>query len=222
MGVYQTVCYMVEDLFVKMLTKKTDIKIANEKVRKYRHEKEQHSQQRKTGMTKDLAEQSKIEMKESKEHANQPKEQDDRKEREMEALLSKVMGKALDNSQYEYNEIKRNKELFQNLVQTVFEPNETALTFIFCKYDQSRQRKMKGYLIPTNKKIVFIRENSPFTESFSYQTINHVNWFQNGYLDGGLEIQCLSRKLEFGEIADTKQLKKMRNIILKRASKKAI
>jgi predicted CopG family antitoxin len=39
-GLYQKICYSVEDLFVKLLTRKQDKQEVLEKVNKYRNEKE--------------------------------------------------------------------------------------------------------------------------------------------------------------------------------------
>ena len=110
-------------------------------------------------------------------------------------------------SQYEYNEIKRNKPFFQSLVQRVFEPNEKALTFIFCEFDKSSKKEIKGYLIPTNNRVIFITKNLNFLDKFRYQTIINVNWFKDGILERGLHIQYGKRKLEFDEMYDQEQMK---------------
>jgi hypothetical protein len=47
MGLYQSACYKVEDLLVKIITKKQDQAIVREKVSSYRSQKEQVRQQRK-------------------------------------------------------------------------------------------------------------------------------------------------------------------------------
>lgn len=220
MKIYQTVCYKVEDIFVRMLTLKTNSKIAKEKVRQYRSEKEQLRLQRNTEKMNKTAEQRTIQL---QEREQPPINQRDHKQNEIEAFITKMMGNGYRGySQYEYDEIERNLPFFQSFVETVLKPNEKALTLLFCKYDQSKKRKMNGYLIPTTQNIFFIRKDFNFTESFSYQLINHVNWVKNGYLDCSLQIQSLSRRLEFDEISDTEQLKKVRTIILQNASKKAI
>jgi len=46
MGVYKNICYKVEDLFVKTLTKKQDESVVREKVANYRVNKNQPSQTR--------------------------------------------------------------------------------------------------------------------------------------------------------------------------------
>lgn len=47
MGIYRTVCHKVEDLFVKVLSKKQDLEGVKIKVNHYRSEKEKLLQQRK-------------------------------------------------------------------------------------------------------------------------------------------------------------------------------
>lgn len=68
------------------------------------------------------------------------------------------------------------------LTQRVFEPNEKALTFIFCEFDKSSKREIKGYLIPTNKRMLFLTKNLHHLEKFRYQTIINVNWFVDGII----------------------------------------
>lgn len=40
MGLYKTICYKVEDSFVKLITKKNDLELVLQKVDSYRKEKE--------------------------------------------------------------------------------------------------------------------------------------------------------------------------------------
>ncbi|CAG9620326.1 hypothetical protein [Sutcliffiella rhizosphaerae] len=47
MGIYKTVCYKVEDVFVKLLSKKQDSELVKEKVSTYRTTKENASSQKK-------------------------------------------------------------------------------------------------------------------------------------------------------------------------------
>lgn len=121
---------------------------------------------------------------------------------------------SLGYSQYEYNEIKRNKAFFHSLTQRVFEPNEKALTFTFCEFDKSSKKEIKGYLIPTNKRVLFLTKNLTFVGKFRYQTIINVNWFKDGILERGLHIQYGKRRLEFDEMFDQEQMKKVGNTIL--------
>lgn len=52
MGIYRKVCYKVEDLFVKLLSKKQNSASVKEKVNDYRLEKERIWLQRKLNRTK--------------------------------------------------------------------------------------------------------------------------------------------------------------------------
>ncbi|MFJ7728457.1 hypothetical protein ACIQXV_20195 [Neobacillus sp. NPDC097160] len=60
MGLYHTVCYKIEDLFVKVLSKKENQHITKEKVIKYRMGKEEFRQQRKLEKGKKKAERNGI------------------------------------------------------------------------------------------------------------------------------------------------------------------
>ncbi|WP_045516367.1 PH domain-containing protein [Neobacillus niacini] len=84
-----------------------------------------------------------------------------------------------------------------------------SLTFIFCEFDKSSKKKVKGYLIPTNKRVLFLRKNLNFIDKFRYQTIINVNWFKDGLLERGLRIQYGKRKLEFDEMFNQEQMKKV-------------
>lgn len=59
MGLYQKICYSVEDLFVKLLTRKQDKQEVLEKVNKYRNEKEIKRKLKKEKIQKQLKEQKK-------------------------------------------------------------------------------------------------------------------------------------------------------------------
>jgi hypothetical protein len=56
MGIYQSICYKIEDLFVNVLSKKENQNIAKAKVNKYRMEKVEFRQQRKLEKEKRIAE----------------------------------------------------------------------------------------------------------------------------------------------------------------------
>jgi hypothetical protein len=147
---------------------------------------------------------------------------EDLERRELENLLSKVMANSKNCSQYELNEVKRNKQFFQNPVQRVFELNENALTFIFCEFDKSSKREIKGYLIPTNKRVLFVTKSFTFMDKFRYQTIINVNCFKDGLLERGLRAQYGKRRLEFDEMFYQEQMKKVGNIILNNSTTRVI
>lgn len=222
MGFYRTICYKVENLFVKMLSKKQDSTLVKEKVNHYRLEKERIRLQKKLVRDHKAAEQRQSQLQKQEEKESQKRAQEELERREMEALISKVMENSRNYSKYEYNEIKRNKQFFQSLIQRVFEPNEKALTFIFCEFDKSSKKEIKGYLIPTNKRVIFVTKNFNFMDKFRYQTIINVNWFKDGILERGLRIQYGKRKLEFDEMYDQEQMKKVGNTILNNSTTRAI
>jgi hypothetical protein len=49
MGIYQKVCYKVEDIFVKIIAKKQDSELVKQKVQDYRTEKEKAKNSKKQG-----------------------------------------------------------------------------------------------------------------------------------------------------------------------------
>jgi hypothetical protein len=223
MTIYRTICYKVEDVFVKLLSKKQDQDIVKEKVKKYRAENELLAKQRKAEKDKRLEEQKKLQLQKHEEQEKLRREREDRERKEVESLLSKVLYNGTQGySQYEFNDIKRNKEFFLSLVQRVFEPNEKALTFIYCEYDKSSKQEIKGYLIPTNKRILFLTKNLNFMDKFRYQTVINVNWFKDGLLERGLKIQYGKKRLEFDEMYDQAQMQKVGNTILNKSTTRAI
>ncbi|WP_153124606.1 PH domain-containing protein [Peribacillus tepidiphilus] len=210
MGIYRNICYKVEDAFVKFLTKGKDPEEIRKKVEAYRKEKEQERLRKKEEAEKRIAEQKRLQ-EEKKEIERQ----------EVLALLSQVVD--VDNkgyTQYEFNEVKNNKNFFQSLIQRVFEQNEKGLTFIYCEFDKSSKKEIKGYLIATNKRVLFVNKSLTFMDKFRYQTIINVNWFADGILERGLLIQYGKRRLEFDEMYDSEQMKRLGNVILNMASNK--
>ncbi|MGQ4668010.1 cell envelope integrity protein TolA [Metabacillus halosaccharovorans] len=221
MGVYRSICYKVEDAFVKLIAKKKDPEQVKEKVEKYRVEIEAEKARKKIESAEKL-EKLKEEQAEKKAENERIKQEKEAKEKqEILTLLSRVVD--IDNmnyTQYEFNEIKRNKQFFNALYESVFESNEKGLTFLFCEYDKSSKNEIKGYLIVTNKRVLFLTRDLNHMEKFRYQTIINVNWFKDGLLERGLRIQYGKRKLVFDEIFDVDQMKRVGDLILHLSSKK--
>jgi hypothetical protein len=223
MGIYRTVSRRVEDVFVKILAGKQDSEIIKEKVTRYRTEADEKLQTKKLEKEKKRAEQTALNKQRYEAQESQRKEKEDHQRKEVAALALQVMENGVNGaSQYEINEVRNNKQFFLNLVQRVFEPDEKALTFIFCEFDKSSKKEIKGYLIPTNKRVIFVTKNLTFMDKFRYQTIINVNWFKDGFLERGLKIQYGKRKLEFDEMFDQQQMERVGNTILNNATTKAI
>jgi hypothetical protein len=223
MGIYRTVSRRVEDVFVKILAGKQDSEIIKEKVTRYRTEADEKLQTKKLEKEKKRAEQTALNKQRYEAQESQRKEKEDHQRKEVAALALQVMENGVNGaSQYEINEVRNNKQFFLNLVQRVFEPDEKALTFIFCEFDKSSKKEIKGYLIPTNRRVLFVTKNLTFMDKFRYQTIINVNWFKDGFLERGLKIQYGKRKLEFDEMFDQQQMERVGNTILNNATTKAI
>ncbi|MBM7554442.1 PH domain-containing protein [Thalassobacillus pellis] len=203
MGVYRTFCYKVEDVFVGLFSKKQDPEEVKQKVKEYRDQKEAIKQKKKEAAQKQ-AEEAKRQKELKKEQEHQ----------EVLALLSKVLDLNNTNyTEYEYREVKTNKHFFQQLVQTIYEPEEQGLTFLHCEFDKTRNKEIKGYLIATNKRVWFVSKSLQFQQKFRYQTIKDLRYHRDGILEKELKIQYGTKKLEFDEIYEPKQLQKLVNII---------
>jgi hypothetical protein len=223
MGIYRTISYKVEDLFIKMLSKKQDPALVKRKVEKYRAEQEKSRRQRQMEAAKRKEEQDQIREQKKVEQEIQWREQEALEKREIELVISKM----IDNhgrmySQYEFDEIKRNKAFFQSFTQRVLKQNEKAHSFIFCEFDKSSKQEIKGYLIPTNYRVLFVDKSLTHIEKFRYETIINVNWFKDGVVERGLHIQYGRKRLEFDEMFDVNQLKKVGNIILNNSTTRAV
>ncbi|WP_139892191.1 hypothetical protein [Bacillus sp. D386] len=153
MNIYQTILYKVEDMLIKLFTKKEKYADVKASIEQKRAEKEQ----------------ARLLKQQEKERLNREREEQER--REIEAIIANLLEHNGQNySPYEYNEIKRNKVFFRTLIQRVFEPNEKALAFIYCEYDKSSKKEIFGYLIPTNKRIFFVNKRFSVIQRFRYQT----------------------------------------------------
>ena len=197
MNIYQTILYKVEDMLFKLFTKKEKYAEVQAEVEQKRIEKKH----------------ARLQRQQEKERLKREREEQERIE--IEAIISDLLENNVQKcSPYEYNEIKRNKVFFRTLIQRVFEPNEKALAFIYCEYDKSSKKEIFGYLIPTNKRIIFVNKRFSVIQRFRYQTVRNVNWFKDGLLERGLKIQYGKRRLEFDEIFDQNQLIRVGNAIL--------
>lgn len=220
MSIYRTMCYKVEDVIVKVLSKKLDQATVKEKVNSYRIEQGNLLTQKKADKAKKLAEQNSERIKKREALLEKRLAQKEQEKQEIETLISTFLENSKEYSQYEFNEVKKNKTFFQLLPQRVLEQNEKALTFIFCEYDKSRKKEIKGYLIPTNKRVLFLTKDLNHMEKFRYQTIINVNSYKDGIFERELRIQYGKRKLEFDEIFDQEQMKKVGNTILNQSTTK--
>jgi len=213
-------CYKVEDVIVKVLSKKLDQATVKEKVNSYRIEQGNLLTQKKTDKAKKLAEQNSERIKKREALLEKRLAQKEQEKQEIETLISTFLENSKEYSQYEFNEVKKNKTFFQLLPQRVLEQNEKALTFIFCEYDKSSKKEIKGYLIPTNKRVLFLTKDLNHMEKFRYQTIINVNSYKDGIFERELRIQYGKRKLEFDEIFDQEQMQKVGNTILNQSTTK--
>lgn len=222
MGVYRTICYKVEDVFVGLLTKGKEHEEVKEKVNAFRRMKEAEQSKKKETRAQKAAENQR-KMKEEKEirvrkeaEANRVRQEKEEQEKtEIENLIWKVVTMT-PYSSYEFNEVKRNKTFIEKVVSNVFEPDEYGTCFLRCEFDKSSKREIKGALFATNKRVWFVSDDLSHVEKFRYQTIRDVQWFKDGMLERGLYIQYGTKKLEFDEIFDANQMKRFGDLILRR------
>jgi len=223
MGIYQTVCYKVEDLFIKMLTKKQkpeDVKLKVENYRKQQSEKRDRKkaiQQAKVEEEKKKLEMQRVEQ----ERIRQEKEV--KEKQEIESILEKVVDPTRMNyTFYEYQLVQRNKEFFIELPKRVFDTNEVGLTFLSCEFDKSSKKEILGFLIVTNKRVLFLTEDFTYMDKFRYQTIINITGFNDGILEKGIYMQYGKRRLEFDEIYDKDQMHRVVNLILSLSGKSSL
>ena len=213
-------CYKVEDIIVKVLAKKHEQAVIKEKVSSYRIQQGNLLTQKKAEKAKKLAAQNSEKIKKREALLEKRLAQKEQEKQEIEALMSTFLENSKEHSQYEFNEVKKNKGFFQLLPQRVLEQNEKALTFIFCEFDKSSKKEIKGYLIPTNNRVLFLTKDLNHMEKFRYQTIINVNSYKDGLFERELRIQYGKKKLEFDEIFDQEQMQKVGNTILSQLTTK--
>ncbi|WP_026693901.1 PH domain-containing protein [Peribacillus kribbensis] len=203
MGVYQKVCFAVEDIFVRILSGKQDRESVKNKVRTYRGNKAAYKIQKKQDRHSRVQERNQA--------VEAQKEQE--KQRVL-AMLSHVVDvQRLNYTQYEFNEVKRKPAFFNSLRTNIFEQGEQGLTFVHCEFDKSKNKEIKGYLIITNKRVLFLDDRQTTVQKYRYQTIRDITWFKDGVLERGLYIQYGVKRLEFDEIYDSAQMKRVGNLI---------
>ncbi len=202
MDLFQKARFFFEENYIKLVKKGQEQQALLNQLNERKQRAEQEFQQRRA----------------QEEALRQQREAQERAE--VEQLLRYFVNVPHSNyTSYEYQEVRRNKKFFSAVQSRVFEPGEQGITFIYCEFDKSSRREMKGYLIATNKKLLFLRPDLNFMDKFRYQTIINVNWFHDGLLEKGLRIQYGNKRLEFDEIFDKDQLLRVGNIILQLSSK---
>lgn len=201
------------------MTKKQNPEQVKETVETYRSNKESLALQKKEAKKAQQEELRKIQEQKRIEQEQLKIEQEEKERQEIESILKLVVDtQNMSYTNYEFNEVKKNKHFFTNLISRVFEENEQGLTFIYCEYDKSSKTEIKGYLVVTSKRVLFLTKDLNYMDKFRYQTIINVNWFNDGLIEKGLKIQYGKRRLEFDEMYDFEQLKRVGNLILNLSS----
>ncbi|MFC0523890.1 GRAM domain-containing protein [Pontibacillus salicampi] len=205
MGVYRTVCYKVEDAFIKVIAKNSDPNEVNNKVLTYRQDKEEQRRTKKQeAQARAIERKKQQEMKKEKEH------------QEVKSLLTKLVDlEHTGYTNYEYDEVRKNSVFFRKLLSHIFDKDERGLTFIQCEFDKTKNKEIKGYLIATNYRVWFVSKDLEFSQKLRYQTIKEVRPFKDSLLEKGLFIQYGTKKLEFDEIFDKEQFRKLIEVLNK-------
>lgn len=223
MGLYSKLCYKVEDVFILMLSKKKDPEEIKNKVRNYRSQKEQLRLEKRDQNLIETEERKKLlrAKQAEREKAKQEKEKEKQSATELEHQKTLSLFYHFDQTadikvdSYEYKAIQKNRPFFSAVKNRIFEADEYGWTFIACEFDKTKTKEYQGYLIVTNKRVWFVSSDISVVEKFRYQTIHNVQWFNDSLIEKGLYIQYGKRRLEFDEIYDVEQMKKVGNWILK-------
>lgn len=214
MGVYHQICYKVEDVFIKFLSKK-DPEAVKQKVIGFRTQKEILKLENKKKAQIQLEEKKKIQEAKQAEKERLTMEKVQKQHEETLALLSHFVAPDIHKySEYEYRAVDKNSAFFQSVKDRVFEANEQGSTFLQCEFDKTKTKEFPGYLFVTNKRVWFVAKNMTTVDKFRYQTIHDVKWFKDGLMEKGLYIQYGKRRLEFDEIFDKDQMQRVANTIL--------
>ena len=203
MGVYQKFCYLVEDVMVKGLSRKLDKTEVKEKVETYRVNKAEKKLKKKIERQ---MESDTIQL--------EAMERDEKEKQRVLTILSRVVDVGnLDYTSYEFNLVKSNESFFLDVANNIFQPGEQGMSFVQCEFDKSKKQEIKGYLMVTNKRVLFIDNGQVDIKRFRYKTVKDISWFKDGMLERGLFIQYGVKRLEFDEIYDVNQLKRVGNLI---------
>lgn len=219
MGMYRTICYKVEDVFIKMLSKGKNPDEVKQNVIAFRTEKEQVKLDRKKKEQLQLAEKKEQQEAQRAEQERIAREKAQKKHEETLYLLTHFVACDVhEYNDYEYRAAERNSAFFESVKDRVFEPGEVGITFLQCEFDKTKTREYPGFLFVTDKRVWFVAKNMVTVDKFRYQTIRDVRWFKDGLLEKGLYIQYGKRRLEFDEIFDKEQLQRVGDLILRLAT----
>ncbi|WP_338749880.1 PH domain-containing protein [Bacillus sp. FJAT-52991] len=219
MGIYRSICYKVEDVFIKLLTKGQDPVAVKQKVTEFRTQKEALKLEKKKEAQAQSEERKKIQEAKRAEKERLAKEKAEQEHQATLALLSNFVAEEIHTyTDYEYRAVSKNPTFFKSVKDRVFEANEQGITFLECEYDKTKTKEYPGYLFVTNKRVWFVAKNMTMIDKFRYQTIYDVKWFKDGLMEKGLYIQYGKRRLEFDEIFDKDQMQRVANLILNLSS----
>ncbi|OMP67066.1 PH domain-containing protein [Domibacillus epiphyticus] len=215
MRVYRRICYKVEDVFIKFLSKGKDPEAVKQKVTEFRTQKETLKLENKKKAQLQLEEKKKIQEAKQAEKERIAREKAQKQHEETLALLSHFVAPDIHKySEYEYRAIDKNNAFFQSVKDRIFESNEHGITFLQCEFDKTKTKEFPGYLFVTDKRVWFVAKNLATVDKFRYQTIHDVKWFKDGLVEKGLYIQYGKRRLEFDEIFDKDQMQRVAKTIL--------
>jgi len=164
---------------------------------------------------KEKLEREKEEKKRLREAEYQAKQEEKRKQEEAEQLLmEKYFGtKTGFLNKLNFSTYKKTILYFE---QNIKLDEEEILAAILAEYDKTKKREIKGMLIATSERLVFVTNgigHGQLVEIFEYHKMNGISYARDGLASKELLIDYGRSRKIFDDIIDDDQFKKFLNII---------
>lgn len=118
-------------------------------------------------------------------------------------------GKGLDFSLY-----KRTIQYFES---TVLRSDEIVLHFIKAEYDKTKKREIKGLLIATNQRLIFVSSGVGFgqyLEEFDYRKMNGISYVNDGFFEKEIYIDLGRSRKKFDDITSDERFKEFVEVVM--------
>lgn len=125
------------------------------------------------------------------------------------ALQEKYIGPGFDFSLY--------RDTISYFEQSILNSDEVVLKSIKAEYDKTKRREIKGLLIATDQRLVFVScgvGHGIFQEDFDYRKINGIAKTKDGFFERELYIDMGRSRKKFDDILADQRLEEFISIVL--------
>lgn len=153
-------------------------------------------------------------LKEEKKRENEIKYQEEQRQREVQKQQDKILHEKYVGPAGSFSTYKHTIYFFE---QNVLRPDERVLHSLKAEYDKTKTREIKGLLIATDQRLVFVSNglgSGNFVEEFDYKKMNGLAQRKDGFFEKELYIDMGRSRKKFDDILPDQRFMEFADIIM--------